>query len=157
MLMFRLRLFSLYFLVLLHLIRLDWEGETSTRILFAAAADDEDAKEVERILGATEIIQQITKQREKHRLQLMEIEKNMETEIKEFYKKHDAALSKLRTVDADLRQRVNNLESKVIAEAQNLKDVAPSYASWLMPFLGMSSVVVGVYMWLGRVLSKTVA
>jgi hypothetical protein len=133
---------------------------TSTSFVHGAVTADEedveDTQEVERILGATDIIQEITKQREKHHVQLIEIEMNMETEIKEFYKKHDSALSKLRTIDSELRQRVNNLESKVIAEAQNLKDRAPSYSSWLLPCVGLTGVVIGIYVWLGRKMSASV-
>jgi len=121
------------------------------------AAQGEDSEEVERILSATDVVQKLTKQREKHRLQLIEIEKNMETEIKTFYTKHDAALSKLRVIDSELRQRVSNLESKIIAEAQNLKARAPSYSSWLLPFCGLLLLVVGVYVYLGRAITKSVS
>ena len=120
-------------------------------------AEDQDRLEVDKILGATDIIKEIKKQREKHAVQLMEIEKTMETELKTFYKKHDAALSKLRTIDSELRQHVNNLESKVIAEAQDLAENAPSYSSWVVSCAGLIATIIGVYIYWSRAMQNSLS
>ena len=120
-------------------------------------AEDQDRLEVDNILGATDIIKEIKKQREKHAVQLMEIEKTMETELKSFYKKHDAALSKLRTIDSELRQHVNNLESKVIAEAQALAENAPSYSSWVVSCAGLVVTIIGVYIYWSRAMQNSLS
>ena len=117
----------------------------------------DDKLEVDRILSATDIVIEITKQREKHALQLIEIEKTLETEIKVFYKKHDAALSKLRTIDSELRQHVNAMESRVVAEAQHFADQAPSYSSWIIPFCCLVVLLAAVYIYLNRAMSSSVA
>ena len=119
--------------------------------------NDDDKNEVDRILSATNIIKEIRTQREKHAVQLIEIEMTMETEMKLFYKKQDAALSRLRTIDSELRQRVNNLESKVIAEAQVLADRAPGYSSWWVPFFALLAVIIGVYAYVNRAITKSVS
>ena len=110
----------------------------SSPFLLAAAedaGDPEDIAEVDRILTNTQVVKEMRAQRAQHASEIASLEKALESEIKTFYMKHDAALQKLRVIDAGLVQRVRNLESQVVAEAQELRDRAPTYSSWWLPAL----------------------
>ena len=93
-------------------------------------------------------------QRARHAKEIAELDGALETEIKSFYMKHDAALQKLRVIDAGLVQRVRNLESKVVAEAQELRDAAPAYSSWLLPATLLLASACGILAYLYRALQS---
>lgn len=111
--------------------------------------DPEDIAEVDRILTATDIVKEIKAQRTQHAQEIQALEKALEDEIKTFYIKHDAALQKFRVIDSNLVQRVRNLESQIIAEAQDLREKAPTFSSWLLPalFLLVSACAVLGYLY----------
>jgi hypothetical protein len=119
----------------------------------AAGGDDpEDVAEVDRILTNTQVVKDMRAQRAQHATEIAALEKALEGEIKAFYMKHDAALQKFRVIDAGLVQRVRNLESQVVAEAQELRDRAPTYSSWWLPAMLLLVSTCGIVGYLYRAL-----